>query len=51
MVSTQGIKKTIEAAEQFLEEAEVALSKISDERLRVGFSALIGSLLQDLPAY
>jgi len=51
VVSTAGIKKTIEAAEQFLEEAEVALSKISEEKLRDGFSALIRSLLKDLPAY
>ncbi len=51
VVSTAGIKKTIEAAEQFLEEAEIALSKIPDEKLRVGFSALISSLLKDLPAY
>ena len=51
VVSTAGIKKTIEASEQFLEEAEVALSKISEEKLRDGFSALIRSLIKDLPAY
>ena len=51
VVSSSGIEQTIAAAQQYLRQAEVALSELPDEELRAGFSALIGSLLQDLPAY
>jgi heptaprenyl diphosphate synthase len=51
VVSTDGVERTVRAAEQFLDKAREALLVIPSEGLRTGFSALIGSLLEDLPSY
>jgi heptaprenyl diphosphate synthase len=51
VVSTDGIERTVQAAEQFLATANEALSKVSGEALRNGLGALIATLLVDLPAY
>ena len=51
VVSTDGIQKTIDAAEQFLQKAYDALKDVASQQLRDGYSSLISSLLEDLPAY
>ncbi len=51
VVATDGIERTIAAAQSFLAQAHVALNNVSDEALRNGFSSLIKSLLEDLPSY
>ncbi len=51
VVATDGIERTVIAAEQFLAEAHGALEVLPDEALRRGFSSLIESLLEDLPTY
>lgn len=49
VIATNGIERTVEATERFLEQACVALSVVSNQSLRDGFCALIESLLDDLP--
>ena len=51
VVATDGIERTIAAAESFLAQAHLALAVVPNDRLRSGFSSLIESLLEDLPAY
>jgi heptaprenyl diphosphate synthase len=51
VVATDGIERTIAAAESYLARAHVALESVPSESLRRGFSSLIESLLEDLPAY
>ncbi len=51
VVATDGIERTIAAAQSFLDRAHVALESVPSESLRSGFSSLIESLLEDLPAY
>ncbi len=51
VVATDGIERTIAAAQSFLAQAHVALNNVSDDALRNGFSSLIESLLEDLPSY
>jgi heptaprenyl diphosphate synthase len=51
VVATDGIERTITAAQGFLAQAHVALNNVSDDALRDGFSSLIESLLEDLPSY
>jgi len=50
VVATDGVAQTIAAAQTFLEMAHEALEVVPHEPLRRGFTALIGSLLEDLPA-
>ncbi len=49
VVATDGIERTIAAAQLFLDEAHEALAVLPSARLRAGYSSLIGSLLEDLP--
>jgi len=51
VVATDGIAQTILAAQSFLEKAQIALAQVNGAELRRGFSALIESLLEDLPSY
>ena len=51
VVATDGIERTIAAAESYLARAHVALESVPSESLRGGFSSLIESLLENLPAY
>jgi heptaprenyl diphosphate synthase len=51
VVATDGIDRSIAAATRYLDAAHAALSVTSRANLRTGFSALITSLLHDLPAY
>jgi len=51
VVATDGIERTIAAAQSYLVRAHVALESVPSESLRRGFSSLIESLLEDLPAY
>lgn len=51
VVATDGVQKTIDAAEQYLEKARTALQGISTEALRNGYISLIESLLEDFPSY
>jgi heptaprenyl diphosphate synthase len=51
VVATDGIGRTIVAAERFLAQAHVALAEVPNDALREGFSSLIESLLEDLPSY
>ena len=51
VVATDGIEKTIIAAESFNLLAHEALSVLDNAPLRDGFSSLIESLLEDLPTY
>ena len=51
VVATDGIEKTIIAAESFNVLAHEALSVVGNAQLRDGFSSLIESLLEDLPTY
>jgi len=51
VVATDGIERTIDAAQSFLARAHVALEVVPDEALRRGFSSLIESLLEDFPSY
>jgi heptaprenyl diphosphate synthase len=51
VVATDGIERTVAAAQSFLAQAHVALNNVSDDALRNGFSSLIESLLEDLPSY
>jgi heptaprenyl diphosphate synthase len=49
VVATDGIDRTILAATRFVEMAHEALSVVPSAGLRVGFSSLITSLLEELP--
>jgi heptaprenyl diphosphate synthase len=51
VVATDGIERTIVAATRYLDLAHEALSVVPSAGLRVGFSSLITSLLEDLPGY
>jgi heptaprenyl diphosphate synthase len=51
VVATDGITKTIGAAQSFLSLAHEALAGVSSEPLRQGFGSLIELLLEDLPTY
>ena len=51
VVATDGIARTIEAAERFNVLAHRALDVLPNLALRQGFSSLIESLLEDLPSY
>jgi heptaprenyl diphosphate synthase len=51
VVATDGIERTIIAAKHYLDLAHDSLASIPSEGLRTGFTALIASLLDDLPSY
>ena len=51
VVASDGIERTIVAATRYLDLAHEALSVVPSAGLRVGFSSLITSLLEDLPGY
>ncbi|HEY1826283.1 MAG TPA: polyprenyl synthetase family protein [Acidimicrobiales bacterium] len=49
VVATDGIDRTMLAANRFLADAHRAIAVLPSAKLRVGFTALISSLLEDLP--
>ena len=51
VVATDGIERTIAAAQTYLAQARVALASLPSAQLRAGFTSLIESLLEDLPTY
>jgi heptaprenyl diphosphate synthase len=51
VVATDGIDRTIIAAQRFLDKAHEALAVVPSAGLRVGFGSLITSLLEDLPGH
>jgi heptaprenyl diphosphate synthase len=51
VVATDGIDRTIVAAQRFLERAHEALAVVPSAGLRAGFGSLINSLLEELPGY
>lgn len=51
VVATDGIERTMLAAQDYLAQAHNALSVLPNERLVRGFSSLTESLLEDLPSY
>ena len=51
VVASDGIAQTVQAAQSFLSQAHTALEVVPNAELRRGFSSVIGSLLEDLPAY
>ena len=51
VVATDGIARTIAAAQGFRERARESLAVLDNEPLRDGFTSLIESLLEDLPHY
>ena len=51
VVATDGIERTLAAAQSFLAQAHRTLAVVPNDGLRDGFSSLIESLLEDLPAY
>jgi heptaprenyl diphosphate synthase len=51
VVATDGIERTIVAAQRFLERAHEALAVVPSAGLRAGFSSLITSLLEEIPGY
>jgi heptaprenyl diphosphate synthase len=51
VVTTDGIERTIGAAQTYLERAHAVLEVVPNEELRRGFSSLIESLLEDLPSF
>jgi heptaprenyl diphosphate synthase len=51
VVATDGIERTIAAAQTYLAQAHVALATLPSARVRDGFGSLIESLLEDLPTY
>jgi heptaprenyl diphosphate synthase len=51
VVATDGIERTIAAAQTYLVQAHDALRQIPGVGLRDGFASLIESLLEDLPTY
>jgi heptaprenyl diphosphate synthase len=50
VIATDGIERTIAAAQTFLAQAHVALASLPSDGLRRGFASLTESLLEDLPA-
>ncbi len=51
VVATDGIERTIAAAQTYLTQAYDALKKLPSAGLRDGFASLTESLLEDLPTY
>ena len=51
VVATDGIERTIAAAKRYLDLSHEALWVVPSAGLRVGFTKLIASLLEDLPTY
>jgi heptaprenyl diphosphate synthase len=51
VVATDGIDRTMLAANRFLADAHRAIAVLPSAKLRVGFTALITSLLEELPRY
>jgi heptaprenyl diphosphate synthase len=51
VVTTDGIERTIEAAQTYLQRAHAVLDIVPNQELRRGFSSLIQSLLEDLPRF
>jgi heptaprenyl diphosphate synthase len=51
VVATDGIDRTVLAANRFLADAHRAIAVLPSATLRVGFTALITSLLEELPRY
>jgi heptaprenyl diphosphate synthase len=51
VVATDGIERTIAAAQTYLTQAYAALEKLPSAPLRDGFASLTESLLEDLPTY
>jgi heptaprenyl diphosphate synthase len=51
VVATDGIERTIVAAQTYLQQAHAALDAVPSQELRRGFSSLIESLLEDLPSF
>jgi len=51
VVATDGIERTIASAKRYLDLAHEALWVLPSAGLRVGFTKLIASLLEDLPTY
>jgi heptaprenyl diphosphate synthase len=51
VVATDGVDQTVAAARRFLDQALSALSAVPSPALRDGFTSLISSLLEDLPAH
>lgn len=51
VVATDGVDRSIVAAQRFLDQAHEALAVVPSAGLRAGFSSLITSLLEDLPGY
>lgn len=51
VVATDGIDRTIVAAQRFLDQAHEALTVVPSRGLKAGFNSLITSLLEDLPGY
>ena len=51
VVATDGIERTMLAAQDYLAQAHSALSVLPNEELVRGFSSLTESLLEDLPSY
>jgi heptaprenyl diphosphate synthase len=49
VVATDGIDRTVLAANRFLADAHRAIAVLPSAKLRVGFTALISSLLEDVP--
>jgi heptaprenyl diphosphate synthase len=51
VVATDGVDETVAAAQRYLSQAHAALDAVPSAPLREGFTSLISSLLEDLPAY
>jgi heptaprenyl diphosphate synthase len=51
VVATDGIDRTVLAANRFLADAHRAIAVLPSAKLRVGFTTLITSLLEGLPSY
>ncbi len=51
VVATDGVGRTVDAAQRFLDLARGAIAVLPSEGLRRGFSSLIESLLEDLPTF
>jgi heptaprenyl diphosphate synthase len=51
VIATDGVDRTIAAAQNYLAEARDALRQLPSERLQRGFASLLESQLEDLPAY
>ena len=49
VVATKGVARTYEAAETFMAQGKKALTGVSGDRLRTGFSSLIEGLMEGLP--